>query len=238
MKSEFISTVSHELRTPLTSISGSLALVASGSVGELSERAQRMVSIAQQNSQRLTLLINDLLDLEKLVEGGLPIEVEQHPLMRLVERAVVDNQAYATRFGATIEIRSWIDDAVVLVDSVRFIQVMSNLLSNAAKYSPSGGVVSVDVQSDDDDITVEISDDGPGVPEDFRERIFDKFVQADATDSRARAGTGLGLAISKELVERMGGTIGYRAHAGTGSTFWFSLPRITERRRGIDRRAH
>jgi PAS domain S-box-containing protein len=237
MKSEFISTVSHELRTPLTSISGALALVASGSVGELSTRAQRMVSIAQENSQRLTLLINDLLDLERLVEGGLPIQVEQHPLMRLVERSVVDNQAYATRFGATIEIRSWIDDAIVLVDSVRFIQVMSNLLSNAAKYSPSGGVVSVDVQSDDDDITVEISDDGPGVPEDFRDRIFDKFAQADSTDSRARAGTGLGLAISKELVERMGGTIGYRARPGSGSTFWFSLPQIAERRRGLDRRA-
>lgn len=237
MKSEFISTVSHELRTPLTSISGSLALVSSGSVGEVSARAQRMVAIAQQNCQRLTLLINDLLDLERFVEGGLPIDVEPHPVMRLVERAVVDNQSYASRFGATLEIRTWTDNAVVLVDSIRFIQIMSNLLSNAAKYSPSGGVVGVDVRADGTSVTVEVSDEGPGVPEDFQERVFDKFAQADSTDSRARAGTGLGLAISKELVERMGGQIGYRSSDGVGSTFWFTLPSAAERRRGVDRRA-
>ena len=237
MKDEFVSTISHELRTPLTSITGSLALVSSGAAGELSERAQRMVGIAQQNAQRLTLLINDLLDLEKLLQGGIPIDAEPHPIMVLIEQSVIDNQAYAARYEATIVIAEWADDAVVFVDSVRFIQIMANLLSNAAKFSPPGASIVVRVRATDDTVTVEVADEGPGVPADFRDRVFDRFAQADASDRRSRGGTGLGLAISKELVERMGGSIGYRFNEQDGSVFSFTLPRIHDRRSGGDRRA-
>lgn len=237
MKDEFVSTISHELRTPLTSITGSLALVGSGAAGELTERAQRMVGIAQHNAQRLTLLINDLLDLEKLLQGGIPIDAEPHPVMVLVEQSVIDNQAYAARYDVTIVIAEWADDAIVFVDSVRFIQIMANLLSNAAKFSPEGGSILVRVRAEEDTVTVEVADEGPGVPEAFRDRVFERFAQADASDRRAHGGTGLGLAISKELVERMGGVIAYRFTDEDGSVFSFTLPRIHDRRSGGDRRA-
>ena len=228
MKSEFISTVSHELRTPLTSISGSLGLVVSGVAGPLPERAERMITIALENSKRLTTLINDLLDLERMAEGGLPIESEPHDLMPIVERSIEDNQSYAAKYNCELVIQDRADGVRVHVDSVRLIQVLSNLLSNAAKFSPEGGRVVVDVRRKGGTVLLEIADRGPGLPESFRDHVFDRFAQADSSDTRQRGGSGLGLAISKELVERMDGTIGYRDNAGGGSVFWFTLPVLDE----------
>ncbi len=224
MKTEFVSTVSHELRTPLTAISGALGLVASGVAGELPAKAGDMVAIAQKNSERLTVLINDLLDMEKLVEGKVGIDAELHDLMPIIDRAVADNQAYAQQYGVTIVGMERADEAVVEVDSLRLLQVMANLLSNAAKFAPNDSIVTVRASRGVSVVRVEVTDTGAGIPEEFRASIFEKFSQADASDSRQRGGTGLGLAISKELIERMDGIIGFESMAGGGATFFFELP--------------
>jgi PAS domain S-box-containing protein len=220
MKTQFVSTVSHELRTPLTAISGALGLLSGGVAGPLPEKAAGLLEIAQRNGERLTLLINDLLDMEKLVEGGILMESEVQQLMPIVELAVNENQTYADKYGMRLCLGQRCDDVLVHVDSLRLMQVMSNLLSNACKFAPAG--TSVDVG--DATARICVSDRGPGIPESFREIIFEKFSRADSSDTRASGGTGLGLAISKELVERMGGTIGYESDEGRGATFFVDLP--------------
>ena len=233
MKGEFVSTVSHELRTPLTAISGSLGLIAGGVAGAIPERAMGMVEIALKNSQRLTSLIDDLLDMEKLIEGGVPMESEVQDLMAIVERAVTDNQAYAQKHDVEISCVERVENTLVDVDSLRLIQVLSNLLSNAAKFAPTGTTVEVRVHRRGPVVRIGVSDHGPGVPDSFRSSIFEKFSQADASDSRARGGTGLGLAISKELITRMHGMIGYASIEGQGATFHVDLP-ICEANGGDD----
>ena len=192
-----------------------------------------MVEIALKNSQRLTSLIDDLLDMEKLIEGGVPMESEVQDLMAIVERAVTDNQAYAQKHDVEISCVERVENTLVDVDSLRLIQVLSNLLSNAAKFAPTGTTVEVRVHRRGPVVRIGVSDHGPGVPDSFRSSIFEKFSQADASDSRARGGTGLGLAISKELVTRMHGTIGYESVEGQGATFHVDLP-ICEAKGGHD----
>ena len=224
MKNEFISTVSHELRTPLTVISGVLGLVTAGVAGPLPEQATRLLESAQKNGERLTVLINDLLDMDRLVAGGLPIESEEHHLVSIVRLAIQQNQTYADGYGVTLALVDPCDDAVVEVDSLRLIQVLSNLLSNASKFAPTGTRVEVSTERRGDLVRIGVRDHGVGISESFRETIFEKFTQADASDTRAVGGSGLGLAISKELVERMGGSIGYTSVEGQGTTFFVDLP--------------
>lgn len=226
LKNQFISTVSHELRTPLTAITGALGLIAGGVLGDLSDDARSMVLIAQTNSQRLTTLINDLLDMERLVENGLPMEMELQPVMPIVERAVDDNATYAAKYGVTIEVTEHCGEAWVHVDGLRLVQILSNLLSNACKFAPSGSVVTVDAVADDETVRISVRDVGSGIPESFQSSIFDKFSQADASDSRERGGTGLGLAISKELTERMQGQIGFESTPGLATVFHVTFPRV------------
>ncbi|WP_017941876.1 MULTISPECIES: PAS domain S-box protein [unclassified Thioalkalivibrio] len=231
MKNEFVSTVSHELRTPLTSISGSLGMLASGALGELSGKANEMVTIAQRNSQRLTLLINDLLDMEKIAAGKLHFEMRVQPLQPLLEQALESHRGHGAQHDVKLVLDGDASGGAVRVDDQRLLQVIANLLSNAVKFSPPGGTVRVSVQSVSDPtegVRVSVADDGPGVPDDFREHIFGKFAQADGSDSRAKGGTGLGLAISRELVEHMGGRIGFDSREGAGATFWFELPLARE----------
>lgn len=223
MKNEFISTVSHELRTPLTSISGSLGLVTGGAAGALPERMQAMLEIAHKNSKRLELLINDLLDMEKLVAGKMRFERREQPLFPLLEQGVRDNQGYAERYQVRLVLDAEDDGARVVVDADRLQQVLANLLSNAAKFSPEGSEVRLAVDRDGERVRVSVSDHGPGIPEAFRERIFQKFSQADASDSRQKGGSGLGLAITRELVERMDGEVGFDSVPDEGATFWFEL---------------
>ncbi len=224
VKSEFISTVSHELRTPLTAISGALGLIAGGAAGDLPAQAREMVNIAHKNSRRLSFLINDLLDMEKLLAGKLHFDRHVQPLMPLLEQSLTDNQSYAAQFGVRFLLGDRVEDVQVEVDAQRLQQVMANLLSNAAKFSPAGSPVKMGARLRGGTVRVVVSDHGPGIPLEFQSRIFQKFSQADASDTRQKGGTGLGLAISRELIERMGGRMGFESTPGRGARFYFELP--------------
>ena len=224
MKSEFVSTVSHELRTPLTSISGALGLIEAGALGALPDAVQQMVEVAHKNSLRLTHLINDLLDMEKIAAGKLRFEMKAQALMPVVEQALESYRTYGAERDVKLVLKGRAGAVWVWVDGERLIQVLANLLSNAIKFSPEGGTVEVDVAANEDNVRVVVIDHGPGVPEAFRSRIFEKFSQADASDTRQNSGTGLGLAISRELIQRMGGAIGFDSSEGRGAAFWIELP--------------
>jgi PAS domain S-box-containing protein len=224
LKSGFVSTVSHELRTPLTSISGSLGLLAGGIAGALPGKAARLIDIAKLNCERLVRLINDILDLERAESGRLELRLAAQRLKPIVQQAIETNRAYAQNFGATIELAADSDDANVLVDHDRLVQVLTNILSNAAKFSPPGGAVSVAIRADADSVRVSVRDRGLGIAPEFQPRIFQRFAQADSSDSRAKGGTGLGLSIAKTIVERLGGSIGFDSTPGEGATFYITLP--------------
>jgi PAS domain S-box-containing protein len=226
MKNEFVSTVSHELRTPLTSIHGSLALVTGGVAGPLPTEAKAMLDIATRNSERLIGLVNDILSIEKIESGGLEFRFQIQALMPLVQQAMEANQSYAQQAGVRFVLTHGLPEAQVHVDAARLMQVFSNLMSNAAKFSPAGGQVELAVTAPRAGIVrVSVTDHGDGIPEDFQARLFQKFSQADASDTRNNVGTGLGLNIAKLLTEKMGGSIGYSTRAGAGTTFHVDLPR-------------
>ena len=223
LKNEFISTVSHELRTPLTSVSGALGLVLGGRLGDLPEKAEKILKTAYRNSQRLALLINDLLDIEKMAAGKLHFDMQAQPIQPILEQALEENKAYGAEHRVEIELTGHLD-AHVKVDEQRLKQALANLLSNAIKFSPEGGAVSIEAQADEDHVTVSVIDQGSGIPEDFRHKIFQKFAQADSSDTRQKGGTGLGLAITRELIERMKGCIDFESTEGKGTRFYFQLP--------------
>ena len=224
VKAEFVSTVSHELRTPLTSIAGSLGLIMGGVLGDVPAAMQPMLAIAHKNSLRLSHLINDLLDMEKLVAGKIYFDLQAHPLMALIEQAVESTRAYGEQFNVAFQITERADDVRVRVDADRLHQVLANFLSNAAKFSPAGARVLIGAKAMGNVVRVSVTDQGPGIPDEFRARIFQKFSQADSSDTRQKGGTGLGLAITKELIERMNGVVGFSSESGQGTCFHFELP--------------
>ena len=224
IKAEFVSTVSHELRTPLTSIKGALGLMRSGTVGDVPGAAKSMLEIAYNNSERLTLLINDILDIEKIEAGKMNYHPKPMNLTELVKSSLIDNKSYADEFGVTF-IGSGLNNAIIVHgDSNRLMQVMANLLSNAAKFSTQGDKVIVSMSCQDNIVRVSVKDSGPGISEDFKEKIFDKFTQADGADDRSKGGTGLGLNIAQTIAEYHGGMVEFDSVLGEGSCFYLRLP--------------
>jgi PAS domain S-box-containing protein len=224
LKNDFVSVVSHELRTPLTSIRGSLGLIAGGVAGELPAKARSLVDIAAKNCERLVRLINDILDVEKIESGQMGFRLAPVDLAALAGQAIESNRAYAEGYEVGLRIAGTAEEARVWGDADRLLQVITNLISNAVKFSPRGGVVEVAVTCWEGEARVAVTDQGPGVPPEFRQRIFEKFAQADSSSTREKGGTGLGLSISRAIVERHQGRIGFTSEPGVATAFFFDLP--------------
>ena len=224
MKSEFVSTVSHELRTPLTSIHGSLGLLVGGAAGELPEKARELAQIACNNSDRLVRLISDILDIEKIESGRMSLSLRPVELATIAREAIAANEGFCRKHGVAIALENALKEKKVLADPDRLNQVITNLISNAAKFSPVGETVRVSLAPQAQGVRLSVADRGPGIPEEFRTRIFDKFSQADSSDTRQVGGTGLGLSITKALVERFGGQLSFDTERGVGTTFHVDLP--------------
>ena len=232
MKNEFISTVSHELRTPLTSIRGSLGLITGGAVGELPAETNDMLKIASNNTERLLLLINDILDIQKIESGQMAFNFQSMDVMSFLEQALEENAAYGEQYGVKFVLSTKINDFQVYGDKDRMMQVMANLLSNAAKFSKENDTVEISVaHHHGDTIRISVTDHGTGIPQEFRSKLFDKFTQSDSSDTRQKGGTGLGLSITKVIVEKHGGLIDFVSREGIGTTFYIELPALMGKRK-------
>ena len=224
LKSEFVATVSHELRTPLTSIRGALSLLLGKHSIALPAKALHLVEMANRNSERLTLLINDLLDLEKIESGSLDFDFKMLDLASLTQQALAASDGYAHQYGVRLRLGEVSKAAAIWGDEHRLLQVFANLLSNSIKYSPRDGEVVVSVSQRNAYYRVSVLDHGRGVPAEFRSRMFQRFAQADSSDTREKGGTGLGLNVAKAIIERHGGAIDYVSEVGVGTDFFFELP--------------
>jgi CheY-like chemotaxis protein/anti-sigma regulatory factor (Ser/Thr protein kinase) len=226
LKNEFISVVSHELRTPLTSIRGSLGLLLGAFKQDLPQKVKALIEIAYNNCERLIPLINDILDIDKIASGHMRFEMQEESVATLTAQAIQANEAYARKFNVSIVVAPIDENWRVMVDAARYQQVLSNLLSNAAKFSPAGGVIEISAEARDGRVSIAVRDYGEGISEEFRPRIFSKFSQADSSATRAKGGTGLGLHIAKQLVEQMHGTIEFATQLGKGTTFRVEFPLV------------
>jgi signal transduction histidine kinase/DNA-binding response OmpR family regulator len=225
LKSEFIATVSHELRTPLTAIAATLAMIEEDPDPNLSGETKELIDIAHANSQRLHQLVNDILDIEKLEAGKVAFHMQRVGVGALLAQTMATNRTLAQAQGVHLYCDGVPGDDV-FADPDRLTQVLSNLISNAVKFSSPGADVALTTEYRGDKVRISVRDHGPGVPEHFKARVFEKFAQADASDARAKGGTGLGLSIVKEIVERMGGTIGFADAPGGGAVFFVDLPQL------------
>jgi PAS domain S-box-containing protein len=227
-KMESVSIVSHELRAPLTSIKGSLGLLQSGVLGVLEPKAQSIVDIAMRNSDRLVMMVSDILDLEKIEAGQMDFRMEKVDLVDLLAEAAHANKGYGDEYSVRFEIDSAFENAAVLGNNDRLMQVMTNLMSNAAKYSPADGVVKLTISQHSQFWRVSVIDSGPGIPESARDTMFKPFSQQAPTDGKKRKGTGLGLVIVKTILKRHHARIDYKSEIGVGTEFFFDIPLFAE----------
>jgi PAS domain S-box-containing protein len=223
LKQEFVNMISHDLKTPLTSIVGNLALVAADAFGPLSERGKQIVDASEKQTMRLINMINDLLLLEKMDAGGFELHRTRVDVCDVVEQSIEAVGKLARDHSVTVEAAK--TEAFIDADGMRLQQVLVNLLTNAIKYSPANEVVKLDIEDSPDCLTFRVIDKGRGIPEEYRQSIFEQFKQVEASDFREKGGTGLGLPICKVIVEKHGGKIGVDSDPGEGSTFWFRLPK-------------
>lgn len=226
MKTDFISTVSYELRTPLTAINGVLGMLVGGVMGDMPAPIRDMVTVASNNSQKLSSLINDLLDMEKVSSSMLHVDMQTQPAKPLIAQSVEANRGDGIARRVTISLQDKLPDVIIRVDKQRMMQVLSTLLSNAIKYSPDGGNIEVTTCIQNNALRLTVTDHGPCVTAAFHTRISAEIAQTDSTDTCQRAGMGLGLAITRELMQHMGGTIGFESEEGQGASFYVSLPLV------------
>lgn len=225
LKNEFISVVSHELRTPLTSIHGAIVLLTSNVAGKQTPESLELLTIALRNSERLIRLINDILDLEKMEAGKMEFINQPYLIDDLINEAIANNEPYANKFSVKINsYESTMLPITVMVDHDKMIQALTNLISNAIKFSPVNGVVTISTSVKNNYVTIGVADNGKGIPIQFQSLIFQKFLQADSSSIRKHQGTGLGLSITKLIIETMGGQIHFKTKAHVGTTFYLTLP--------------
>jgi PAS domain S-box-containing protein len=224
LKDEFVATVSHELRTPMTSIAGALGLIMGNAADKLPNSTARLLAIAHRNCLRLVRLVNDVLDIGKLVSGQTIFDLQAVEILPAVRREIEANRGFAEVSGVQVRLDALSAAGEVHADPDRLAQVITNLLSNAIKFSPKGKDVEVTIERRGEDFRISVRDHGPGISEDFKPRIFGKFAQADATDERQHGGTGLGLSIVKQIVTRLGGRVGFDEVPGGGTSFYVELP--------------
>lgn len=225
MKRQFLSVVGHELRTPLTAIQGSLQMLDDGVAGELPAPGPRLLRMATDNSERLGRLVNDILDVERLSSGQMPMQLVPHRVDALLVGALGALDALGESRG--IRLAAAADESVVVADEGRFGQVITNLVGNALKFSDPGTEVRVTADGSDDEVVVGVHDQGRGIPAAQVEAVFERFRQVDSSDVRREGGMGLGLAITREIVHQMNGRIWVTSEVGVGTSFWFTLPRAT-----------
>lgn len=223
-KDEFVTMVHHEVRTPLTAVRGAIGLLDGGVAGELSERGKELLAIALRNSERMERLVNDILVTRKLDAGRLDFLLERTELVPLVEQAIEAVSEYGQRHQVSFELESTAEGALVRVDPDRLIQVVTNVLSNAVRFSPPGATVSVSVERVEDQVRTAITDRGPGIEASFHDRIFEPFARGDDQDWRHTSGTGLGMSIAKAIIGELGGRIHFTTELGSGTTFYIDVP--------------
>ncbi|NKB55991.1 MAG: hypothetical protein GKS00_06620 [Alphaproteobacteria bacterium] len=227
MQREFVSTVSHELRTPLTSIYGSLSLIKNGGSDLSPDNTSQLIDIAHKNCERLVSLINDILDIGKIHDGKMFFRMEPVSISDLIRNTIELNAGFGEQHSVSFEIKGRLPNELVRGDADRLVQVLTNLLSNAAKYSPPGGAVEISAARIGSCIRVSVRDWGPGIPPEFRDKIFDRFARVDSTDARAVQGTGLGLYICKAIMDQHEGVLGFETMADGGTNFYFELPIVS-----------
>jgi PAS domain S-box-containing protein len=224
-QAEFMATVSHELRTPLASVLGALEILREDFRDELPDGSRRFLDMALRNGNQLSSLINSVLDLERIETGLHAFQFTPMRVSELLARAVEVNEPYAMKLTVMLQLDPPATDVYVWTDPVRALQILTNLVSNAMKFSPEGNAVRLGCDSRADRVRLFVEDHGPGIPEDARERIFQRFGQAANQEHSRLPGSGLGLSICRALASRLGGDIGYRTELGKGSVFWVDLPR-------------
>lgn len=227
-KNEFVSVVSHELRTPLTSIRGALGLVLSEALGKLPDKVKELLNIANKNSIRLVNLINDILDIEKIRAGKIELRLEIYEIMHLIEELIPMNEEYEKTFHIKYQITDRLNNAFIKIDKDKFTQVMTNLLSNAAKFSTEGEIVEISVSRNRKSIRISITNKGCGIPKEASSKIFESFFQVDSSDTRKKGGTGLGLSICKFLVEKMQGNINFISKVNDKTTFYIEFAEVMD----------
>jgi signal transduction histidine kinase len=221
-KQEFVSMITHDLRTPLTSMTTVLSTLTENAEERHDEADQKRLGIVQRSVDSLIKLVNDLLDIDRLESGHLPLEIEHINVRECMDRAVDSVRYYAQQHEVKLVVTA--TDVALDADARRLEQVMVNLLSNAIKFSTKGNAVSLDAKSDTESLTISVKDEGRGIPSAYLDQVFDRFSQVEAQDSVIKGGSGLGLAICKALIELHHGTIGVESIEGQGSRFWFRIP--------------
>ena len=224
MKTEFVSLVSHELRTPLTSIKGYTELVLDGDAGEIDEEVEEYLSIVYKNAERLVALVNDLLDISRIESGRVQLNIEPVDLNEITQIVTATMQQSIQEKQQILDVAIDPGAINVLGDKSKLIQVLTNYVSNAYKYTQPGGHISIQIQRQGEFAYVSIRDDGFGISQEDQARLFTRFYRVDNSMTREVGGTGLGLSIVKQLITVMGGEIGVESELGKGSNFWFTVP--------------